>query len=127
MAKTATPAVMIRTHDGDDCNGYTPREGWEEFDAALQLSYSEQPEDVPGLLDAEDGYALFTRGSEFGQRALVDSGTPGVAVEGDAQFDSADDAEACRADYLLEAGANPDLFDLSEPTYFIGWTFVASK
>ena len=122
MAQTATSSVMIRTHDGDD-----PREGWEDYDEALQRSYSGQPEDVPGLMDAEDGYALFTRDSEFGRRALADGAPSGVAVEGDAQFAGEADPVAYRADYLREAGANPDLYDLVSATYFLAWTFFASK
>jgi len=127
MAQTATSAVLIRTHEGDDCDGYTPHEGWEDYDAALQRSYSEQPEDVPGLLDAEDGYALFARDSEFGQRALAAGAPSGVAVEGDAQFAGEADPVAYRADDLREAGANPDLYDLGSVTYFLAWTFFASK
>jgi len=130
MRRETVNAVMIKTHRGDDCRGYYPCDDWEDFDEALQRLPGEPPAaDVPGLLDFEDGYAVFEASSQFGQRALRTGGCRGIAIEGDLQFYDEDDkvAEEYRAKYLRKAGANPELYDLSEAIYFYEYTFFREK
>ena len=123
----ATTAVVVQTHRGDDCRGYQPSRGWEDFDEGLQRLNSEAPEDVPGLLDFEDGFAVFEATSSFGQRALAEGGTSGVAIEGDAVFLVADDPAAARAACLAAAGVDPAAYDIDEPVWFYAWTFFARR
>ena len=111
---TATPAWKITTHSRHDapgsCTTFVELPDFEGIDDALASG-----EDFPGLLDWEAGVGLFSRSGRTPHLGTV----LGIAVEGDHQNDG--------EDALREAGANPDLYDLSSADYFLAWTFFAAK
>jgi len=121
LAPRAIPAVRVQTS-----RGMHPLPGWENFHDTL-MARPWGTEDMSGCLDVDDDwYAVVERSSALGAQASA-KGTHGVAVEGDALFENESDPLPYREDYLREAGANPELYDLSAPVAIRCFTFFPTR
>jgi len=126
MRKETKPVIMAETHKRDKPRIGTPLSGWEDFDKELRASIN--GEDVEGLVDFDEGYALFELNNKYAKRTQErGEANIGIAILGNAIFAYEENPEVFRREYLRSAGVNPELYDLSSALYLVNWTFFRRK